>query len=273
MDASHGLAGSAGVDPALLARIEDASLNASAPPQQRWLDGWLVRFSPGKARRARSIQAVAPGRLPVDAKLALAAEVYREAALPMQVRVTPFSAPEGLDAHLAALGWETIEDTRVMVCGDLRAWSPPAGQPARAQPAGLCWTELDATAFAEAVGALRGSTPAARVAHAERLRAAPVVFRAYAWTDAASGAVLACGQFAREGALVGLYDVFTAPPCRRKGLASSLCERMLSISASEGAGIAYLQVDAANSAAQSVYRRLGFAEGYSYHYRVPPPSS
>ncbi|MFO1292445.1 MAG: GNAT family N-acetyltransferase [Rubrivivax sp.] len=267
MDAPHGLAGSEGVDPALLARIEDASLNASAPPQQRWLDGWLVRFSPGKARRARSIQAVAPGRLPVDAKLALAAEVYREAALPMQVRVTPFSAPEGLDAHLAALGWEAIEDTRVMVCADRHAG------PARAQPAGLCWTELDATAFAEAVGALRGSTPAARVAHAERLRAAPVVFRAYAWTDAASGAVLACGQFAREGALVGLYDVFTAPACRRNGLASSLCERMLSTSASEGAGIAYLQVDAANSAAQSVYRRLGFAEGYSYHYRVPPASS
>jgi len=34
----------------------------SAPPEQRWLDGWLLRFSPGKAKRARCINAVAEGR-------------------------------------------------------------------------------------------------------------------------------------------------------------------------------------------------------------------
>jgi len=45
----------------LLSRVEDAGLNASAPPQQRWIDGWLVRFSPGKAKRARCVNAVAPG--------------------------------------------------------------------------------------------------------------------------------------------------------------------------------------------------------------------
>ena len=56
-------------DPALLSRIEDAGLNASAPPQQLWLDGWLVRFSPGKAKRARCVNAVALGRLPVDERL------------------------------------------------------------------------------------------------------------------------------------------------------------------------------------------------------------
>ncbi len=56
----------AGLNPAfdatLLSRVEDAGLNASAPPQQRWIDGWLLRFSPGKAKRARCINAVAgPG--------------------------------------------------------------------------------------------------------------------------------------------------------------------------------------------------------------------
>ena len=30
------------MDEALLSRVEDAGLNASAPPQQRWLDGWLL---------------------------------------------------------------------------------------------------------------------------------------------------------------------------------------------------------------------------------------
>ena len=64
-------------DADLLSRIEDAGLNASAPPQQRWLDGWLVRVSPGKAKRARCINAVAEGRLPLDHKLERAAELYQ----------------------------------------------------------------------------------------------------------------------------------------------------------------------------------------------------
>jgi hypothetical protein len=81
--------------PDLLSRIEDAGLNASAPPQQRWLDGWLLRFSPGKAKRARCINAVAAGRLPAREKLALAEAVYAEAALPLIVRITPFTLPGG----------------------------------------------------------------------------------------------------------------------------------------------------------------------------------
>ena len=60
-----GAALAAPFDEALLARIEDAGINASAPREQRWVDGWLLRLSPGKAKRARCIQAVAPGRLEI----------------------------------------------------------------------------------------------------------------------------------------------------------------------------------------------------------------
>ena len=79
------------MDDTLLSRIEDASLNASAPPQQRWMDGWLVRLSPGKAKRARCINAVAPGRMPLAHKLGLCEAAYREAGLPMVVRITRFT--------------------------------------------------------------------------------------------------------------------------------------------------------------------------------------
>ena len=103
----------------LLSRIEDAGINASAPPQQRWLDGWLLRLSPGKAKRARCIQAVADGRLPLDERLSLCAQVFAEADLPLVVRLTPFSRPLGLDANLAARGWHLLDDTRVMVAPEL----------------------------------------------------------------------------------------------------------------------------------------------------------
>ncbi|HET9975984.1 MAG TPA: GNAT family N-acetyltransferase [Burkholderiaceae bacterium] len=250
---------------ALLSRVEDAGLNASAPPQQRWIDGWLVRFSPGKAQRARCVQPVASGRLPIDDKLALAAQVYDEARLPMVVRVTPFAQPRGLDRHLGSLGWASHQDTRVMVAA-LAASAPPA----EPLPRGLVFERLGLASFAQAVGALRGSTLAQREAHAERLEAAPVPFRPLAIRRESDGALLACGQFAREADLVGLYDIFTAPAVRGQGLARRLCARLLALAQAEGAGTAYLQVEGDNADARAVYARLGFADAYAYHYRVRP---
>ena len=76
-------------------------------------------------------------------------------------------------------------------------------------------------AFAQTVGVLRGSSLAQRQAHGQRLSNAPVTFVAQVLKR--EGEVLACGQFAREGNLVGLYDVFTVPSARGRGLARLLC--------------------------------------------------
>ncbi|HET7032970.1 MAG TPA: GNAT family N-acetyltransferase, partial [Casimicrobiaceae bacterium] len=104
-----------------LARIEEAGLNASAPREQRAIDGWLVRLAPGKAKRARSIQPVAPGRLGIDEKLALCLPLFAAAELPPIVRITPFAQPARLDEHLAALGMTRFDDSLVMVLPSLAA--------------------------------------------------------------------------------------------------------------------------------------------------------
>ena len=247
----------------LLSRIEDAGLNATAPPQQRWLDGWLVRYSPGKARRARCINAVAAGRLPLDQKLQLAASVYVGAGLPMVVRVTRFSQPAGLDSALAERGFSRADDTWVMVLKGLSDASRSRPTPL---PDDIRLATLAPLEFAQAVGALRGSPPAQRHAHGERLVQAPVVHQGCALVHA-DGTVLACGQFTCEAELVGLYDIVTAETARSRGLATSLCEHMLSTCANQGAKVAYLQVEGENGAARRIYTRLGFVDAYAYHYR------
>ncbi len=253
----------------LLSRIEDAGINASAPPQQRWVDGWLLRYSPGKAKRARCVQAVADGRLALTTRLALCKAVMDAAGLPMVVRITPFSRPAGLDQALAALGWPRQDDTRVMVAPQCPAQAEPL-------PQGLLWQPLGAEAYAEVVGALRGSPPAQRQAHAQRLAWSPVPYQGWALRQARDpdlpdrpGLVLACGQSAIEADLVGLYDVFTHPQARGHGLARLLCSRLLAQAHAAGARCAYLQVDADNGVARHVYQRLGFADAYAYHYRSP----
>ena len=257
-------------DDALLSRVEDAGLNASAPPQQRWMDGWLLRFNPGKAKRARCINAVAVGRfLPLDEKLRLAQAAYADAGLPLVLRITRFTQPAQLNAQLAERGYTLIDDTRVMV----RQALPRAADPSLAPlPAGRRWVQLSADAYAQTVGALRGSPADQRNAHAQRLALSPVPYQGFAIQRLADGATLACGQFAREADLVGLYDVYTHVDSRNQGLAQLLCVRLLALAVHEGARTGYLQVEGDNRVARRIYSRLGFADGYRYHYRLPPAS-
>ena len=251
---------------ALLSRVEDAGINASAPPQQRWVDGWLLRYSPGKAKRARCVQAVASGRLALDERLALCRAVFDAAGLPMLLRITPFSQPAGLDQALSMRGYGTLDDTRVMVASALAP--RPEGL-----PPGLQLARLAPAEFAEVVGDLRGSPAGQRAAQAQRLLASPVPYQGWVLQRQDDLAVLACGQTAVEADLVGLYDVFTSPQARGQGLARLLCGQLLAQAVQGGARTAYLQVEADNAPALTIYRRLGFAEAYAYHYRTADPGA
>ncbi|MCM0608337.1 MAG: GNAT family N-acetyltransferase [Ideonella sp. WA131b] len=248
----------------LLSRVEDAGLNASAPPGQWWIDGWLVRTLPGKARRARCVNALMPGVLPLDERIAAAEAACARTGVPLIVRVTPFTQPADLPEALRARGFEAVDPTLVLVAPTLPATAPPA------VPAGLRLEALDGDAYAEVVGALRDSPPEHRRSHALRLAHSPAPYRGLALRRADDGAVLACGQVATEPPFAGLYDIFTHPEARNQGLARLLCEHLLSQGASLGATIGYLQVDAANPPALAVYRRLGFVDGYGYQYLERP---
>ena len=217
--------------PALLQRIEDSSLNASAPPQQRWLDGWLVRYCPGKAKRARCINAVALGRRSAQAKLAECESLFREAGLPLVVRITPFTQPVCLDAELARQGWPMFDDTRVMVLAELEGktgetgkaglirQTGPTDQTAQTVetappclPPGWSETTEGALDFARTVGALRGSSALEIESHAQRLQGSPVPYTGLVWRDGAA-AVQACGQFAAE-----IRSVRPPEPYKGKGI-------------------------------------------------------
>lgn len=261
--------------PLLLARIEDAGLNASAPTEQRWLDGWLVRFSQAKAKRARCVNAVAMGSGDLTARIERCRCIYAEAGLPAIFRITPFSQPPDLDAHLAALGMARFDETSVMALSGIAHALESSddhddGCADSEEVTGISIRSVGIEAFAQRVGNFRASALSLRQAHSDRLRHSPVPVRAFELL--LDGHPAACAQFTREDDLVGLYDVHTLAPYRGRGLAGRLCRHLLRQAANEGARHAYLQVEADNHAARSVYRRIGFADAYHYHYRAPAPN-
>lgn len=250
-------------DDVQLARIEEAGLNAAQPPQQLLLDGWLLRFSPGKARRARSVNAISAGRLPLEQKLALCRHWYERFGPPLLFRVTPFSQPATLDRFLAAEGFVAFDETRVMSrplhdrdCGD----------------EDLPASEVDCASFAQAVGRLRGSPPLQIEAHARRLLSAPLLgstVRLVAYADQGQQEPVAAGQVVVERELAGLYDIVTAEGARGRGYGSAISRRLLAAAQAMNASTAYLQVDAGNAPARRIYQALGFVDRYAYWYRRP----
>jgi len=243
---------------ALAARVEEAGLNASQPPEQLLYDGWLLRYSPGKARRSRSVNSIADGRLPLPEKIARCRELYARAGLPCLFRLTPFSRPQDLDDALARHGFAADEETRVMTRRLGVAWQPLRHE----------MREVGVEEFAQEAGNLRGSSPQQVAAHAARMSASPLLPRTRRLALIESGRVAAVGQSVREFELVGLYDIVTAEQARNRGLATALTTELLRRAQSDGADVVYLQVSADNMAARHVYRRLGFVDCYAYWYRA-----
>jgi len=242
---------------ALVERIEDAALSSTQPAQQVFYDGWLLRHSPGRARRARSVNTLAPGRLPLAQKLDHCETFYARHALPCIHRVTPFRAPEGFDAALAARGYAAGGDTRVMAL-DLARIAPVSLPAVHVQ-------RLDVADYGAAYAQLHGLSTAKAAAESERFARNAASTLYVAIRD--GGDTVACGSASLDGALAGVFGMVTAEAQRGRGLARALVAALLADARAAGAATAYLQVEADNDPARSVYRKFGFSDCYAYWYR------
>jgi GNAT superfamily N-acetyltransferase len=243
-------------------RIEEAGLNALQTQRQLFYDGWLLRVSPGKAKRARSVNAHFGSTLPLDRKIAHCESVFSQHGLPILFRMTPFDRPAGLEDALAARGYVAFEETLVQARALEAAPEVPDCDP------GVALSAPDAQAFVDAVTDLRHSTPQQRDAHFERIAHSPLGKRFVVVRDGER--VVCTAQVAVEGELAGIYDVVTAEDARGRGHATLACAWLMSWAWQHGAHAAYLQVSADNAPALAIYRKLGFATLYTYHYRGMP---
>ena len=93
-----------------LRRVEEIGLNALQTQQQLFYDGWLLRLSPGKAKRARSVNAFFGSTLPLSRKIAHCERVYAEHGLPLLFRITPFVQPSRAAGRARRARLRTVRD-------------------------------------------------------------------------------------------------------------------------------------------------------------------
>jgi ribosomal protein S18 acetylase RimI-like enzyme len=238
-------------------RIEELSLNSSAPPGQLLYDGWVIRLLRGKAKRARSVNAVYASSAPLDEKIPYCERLYESCALPPIFRITPFSQPADLEAALGRRGYESFDRTSVEATPIDRAKLNGAEAPS-----------MELSSWVEAVGELRHSPVAHRSSHLARLEGMPLAKRAVAIRS--QGRVLATGLTIVEGDCAGLFDIITHEEARRQGHARAVVSSLLRLAWELGARYAYLQVEEGNDPARRLYAQFGFEQKYLYWYRGRP---
>jgi ribosomal protein S18 acetylase RimI-like enzyme len=244
-----------------LRRIEEIGLNNLQSRRQLLYDGWIVFLSPGRAKRARSVNAFYGSTLPLVEKVERCESLYARHGLPALFRITPFVQPPDLDATLAARGYVEFEPTLVMT-------APLDAPPQRPHLVDLEMTAPLPETFVDVVGSMRGSPPSQRAAHLERIAQSPHDIRpVLAHRD---GIPVASGVLSVEGDVAGLFDVVTEPAFRGQGIGSEVVGALLARAWDRGARIAFLQVGEQNAPALALYRRFGFDARYRYHYRARP---
>ncbi len=236
--------------------LECLAFNAWPALQTLVHDGWLLRFSHGHTKRSNSANALWPGRLPLDARIAHVETLYRQRNLLPTFRITPLAEP-GLDAALAARGYAALDPTLVM--------QAPLAPLAAADGAGVELVERAGGGWADAFADATQVGPATRGVLGEML-AAVVPPARFARTRDAQGD-LAFGMGVVEGDALGIFEMFTAVRARRMGHAARTIAALARWAAGRGARRAYLQVVADNAPARALYARLGFREAYAYAYR------
>lgn len=249
----------------LLARIEEASLNATAVREQVFYDGWLLRRAPSPARRMRSVNILGLSTRALDERLAYCLGWYARADLPLILRLTSIGPDFELDAALASRGYEGYDPTSVMTAAITPMTSP-------VESSGITFQQVPVQRFATEVGRLKGSSEAVVAEHTARLSGLMVDLVPLLACQS-DGTPVAAALGVIEDDLLGIFDVVTLPAQRRRGYGTALMVRLLDEARRRDCRHAYLQVETGNTAARALYARYGFVDSYSYWYRSLPAAA
>lgn len=245
----------------LVRRFEAAGFRAWPAADVHYDGTWVVRLTPGHdAKRLNSVNPLDPSDLhDLDQRIASAAKRFAEAERVLTFRMSPLAGPV-LEAHFDKLGWSTIRPSLVM-----------AAPLDRHAPLDTALDQIplkDVGRFISAALTVHGLGPVRAPGLEQIIRAIEPEVGLFALE--AEGRPLATAICVQDNDLAGLFEVATEVSERGRGHGRRVVLSALKWARSRGARMAWLQVEADNHAAISLYRSIGYEAVYGYHYRQPP---
>jgi GNAT superfamily N-acetyltransferase len=234
--------------------LERATLQAVAPEAVEVLPGWLLPMDGGTVGRAHSAVPLTHDQ-PEPEVLSAILRRYEARGFAPVLRLPDGAAFEGLQRDLQRRGFARRQPTLTQTArvADLLALPDV--------PAGLLAPTPDAAWLSMFLG--EGLDPVDGASRARSLsRAAGTLFAS--WRE--DGQTLACGAASFSHGWLGVHGMRTAAAQRGRGLAGRLLRAMADEAARRGIERVFLQVDAGNAPALSLYRRLGFTTAWPYAY-------
>ncbi len=246
---------------AFLLELEDRVVGAWPADETLNLKGWLARRSGGPTHRGNSVSTL---RLEPGTDVASLIEQteawYRERGQAPQFQLGPCVAPGDLDELLAAHGYRKEG-------GALFAAAAPAR--VTASTSAPTQTRLAASPDASWLSVAAGASRFAATEHVFMGFLTRLGSRcAYATALDEHGRAIGAGLGIRSGEHLGIYAMFTLPEQRRQGAAAAVLGAFAEHALGADIRELYLLVGEDNVAARALYAKSGFADVYSYHYRV-----
>jgi ribosomal protein S18 acetylase RimI-like enzyme len=239
--------------------IEDLSLNAWPSHQMEIYDGWILRFSHFYTHRTNSVEQFGTSTLPWREKIPYCEAAYKRWNTPAIFKISPLVSKD-FDYMLENRNYEIQHTTDVMIL-DLDAAELSASTDE------VIVSQMIKREWIDCLFDLKGTTNTIHRA------IVPTMYHAIAKETICvsiqrQGVIIGTGLGILDRDYVGVYAIHVREDFRNKGLARSLCTRILQEGRKKGAKKAYLQVVAGNSPAIGLYQSLGFTNFYTYWFRV-----
>lgn len=241
----------------LIRKIETLSFKALPALEQRFYDGWLLRYANGYTRRANSVNPIYGSSEDVNIKINQCEQVYAQKNRPTIFKMTNAVYPTDLDAMLADKGYHKEAETYVYSVSLVGLGT--ASKYVQIQ------SNLSTT-WVEQFARLNRIPKQNRDTLYKMLSLIPNLCGYL--TLIIDGETIGVALGVIEDDWMGLFDVVVDAGQRGKGYGRTIMEALFDWGEQHGASQSYLQVQADNSVATALYRSLGYAPQYAYWYRV-----
>lgn len=241
----------------LIRKIETLSFKALPALEQRYYDGWLLRYANGYTRRANSVNPIYASAEDIDLKIAQCEKIYGQKNRPTIFKMTHAAYPDDLDGILTDKGYHKEAETDVYSLSLIGMGTPSKHVQIR--------TELSIEWIRHF--ARLNHIPEQHQKTLYKMLALIPSRRGFV-TLTINGDIVGVALGVVEDDWMGVFDVVVDARHRGKGYGRQIMESLFCWGEQQGASRSYLQVQADNTVATTLYRSLGYAPQYSYWYRV-----